>query len=79
MVLKSAGIEMKRTNDRAVVLGLHPGTVDTNLSKPFQANVPDGKLFTPDYAVSNMMDVVLNATAEQSGRIYAYDGQEIQP
>lgn len=79
MVLKNTAIEIGRTNKDAIIMGLHPGTVDTSLSKPFQGHVPTGKLFTPTYAVSNMMDVVLNASTDQSGQLYAYDGQKIQP
>ena len=38
-------IEDKRRNPRGIVVALHPGTVDTALSKPFQGNVQPGRLF----------------------------------
>jgi len=31
-------------------VGLHPGTADSELSRPFQGNVPVGKLFTPEFS-----------------------------
>lgn len=79
MILKNTAIEVRRTNKNAVVLGLHPGTVDSPLSKPFQANVPAGHLFQPGYAASHLLDVLDKATPDQTGQCLAYDGEEIQP
>jgi NAD(P)-dependent dehydrogenase (short-subunit alcohol dehydrogenase family) len=39
MIIKNAAIEVGRCNKRAIIIGLHPGTVDSDLSKPFQGNV----------------------------------------
>jgi short-subunit dehydrogenase len=55
---KTLSIELKRTS--TIVMALHPGTTDTTLSKPFQKNVKEGKLFTPEYSVSMMLDVVMD-------------------
>ena len=49
MIIKNAAIETSRYNKDVFIVGLHPGTVDSQLSKPFQSNVPEKKLFTPDY------------------------------
>ena len=78
-MIRTAAIEQKRRFKEAVVVGLHPGTVDTGLSEPFQGNVPDGKLFTPAFSANAMLDVLEGLTEEQSGRLYAFDGQEIAP
>lgn len=37
MLIRNYAIEMGRTHEQAAVVGLHPGTVDTRLSEPFQA------------------------------------------
>ena len=58
MVLKTLSIEYGRRFKETVIIGLHPGTVDTGLSKPFQSNVPDGKLFTPEYSVEKLLEVI---------------------
>ena len=79
MFIKSAAIEIKRSNQNAIVLGLHPGTVDTALSKPFQGRVDPEKLFTPERAATQLLDVMEHATIGQSGRLLAWDGSEIQP
>lgn len=79
MVIKNAAIETERRNKKAIVVGLHPGTVDSELSKPFQKNVPDGKLFTPEYSAAKMINVLEHLTPEQSGKCFAWDGEEIEP
>ena len=79
MIIKNAAIEINRQNKNAIIVGLHPGTVDSNLSKPFQGNVPDGKLFTPDYSVKRLLDVLGNLTPESSGKCFSWDGKEVQP
>ena len=77
MIIKTASIEMKRRNKNVIIIGLHPGTVDSDLSKPFQRNTPKEKLFTADHSVSKMRDVLENLSDEDTGKIFAWDGQEI--
>lgn len=79
MFVSSAAIEMARRWPQSIVVGLHPGTVDSGLSKPFQAQVAEGKLFTPAYSAERMLAVLDVLTPEQSGRCFAYDGTEVQP
>ena len=79
MLLKGISIELGRTNKKAVVLGLHPGTVDTGLSEPFQKNVPEGKLFTPEYSAGKLLEVINSADKNSSGRVYDYAGEEVKP
>ncbi len=40
MLVRTLAIELKRSNPDALCIALHPGTVDSRLSKPFQSNVP---------------------------------------
>ena len=77
MILKSASIEMARKYKKACVIGLHPGTVDTNLSEPFQGHVKPDKLFTPDDATEQMLQVINDINADKSGKLLAYDGTVI--
>ena len=77
MIIKNAAIEVGRKNKAAIVVGLHPGTVDSNLSAPFQANVADGKLFAPELAVKRLLDVMNTLTSKESGQCIAWDGQEV--
>lgn len=79
MLIKTAAIETARTNKQAIVVGLHPGTVDSALSQPFQKNVPQGKLFTADYSAQQLWQVMNALTAQNSGKCYAWDGAEVLP
>jgi len=79
MIIKNIAIEISRFNKKAIIVGLHPGTVDSNLSKPFQGNVPYGKLFTPEYSTQKLLEVLTSLTSKQSGKCFAWDGKEIFP
>jgi NAD(P)-dependent dehydrogenase (short-subunit alcohol dehydrogenase family) len=79
MTIRNLAIEWARTHKQGICVGLHPGTVDTALSKPFQKNVAADRLFTPDFAAEQMLNVVGRLTAEDSGKCFAWDGAEIQP
>jgi NAD(P)-dependent dehydrogenase (short-subunit alcohol dehydrogenase family) len=79
MIIKNAAIEVKRSNRKAIIVGLHPGTVDSNLSKPFQGNVAAAKLFTPLYSAQNLVAVLEGLKPEQSGKCFAWNGEEILP
>ena len=46
-LFKSLSIEWARKYPKAIITLLHPGTVNTNLSKPFHKFVPKDKLFSP--------------------------------
>ncbi len=54
-LLHTASIELTRLNRQSCVLALHPGTTDSGLSKPFQANVPAEQLFTPAFSAARLL------------------------
>lgn len=76
-LLKTLAIEAKRTHPELCVTSIHPGTTDTNLSRPFQGNVPDGKLYTPEQSARRILDVVLGGTPEASGRFMNWNGEAL--
>ncbi|MCB1577950.1 MAG: SDR family NAD(P)-dependent oxidoreductase [Xanthomonadales bacterium] len=76
-LLKTFSIELARRNRSACCVLLHPGTVDTPLSAPFQARVHPEKLFVAERAVSHLLDIIARCTPAQSGRFYAWDGSEV--
>jgi len=53
MMLKCAALELHRSNPATKLMAYHPGTVDTPLSKPFQAGIAQGKLFSPERAAEH--------------------------
>ena len=78
-IIKNFSIELRRTNPNAIIFGLQPGTVDSNLSEPFKRNVKEGNLFTPDYSVSMLKKIINEASPRNSGSLIAWDGEEIKP
>jgi NAD(P)-dependent dehydrogenase (short-subunit alcohol dehydrogenase family) len=78
MLLRTFSIEHARTHPEGVCAGLHPGTVDTGLSRPFQSRVPEGKLFTPGYAAERLLAVLDGLGPDDSGGVYAWDGSRIE-
>jgi len=78
-IIKNFSIEIKRTNPTAIFVGLQPGTVKSFLSKPFEKNVRSDKLFSPEYSAKNLINLIKNLTPNESGKLLAWDGEEIQP
>jgi NAD(P)-dependent dehydrogenase (short-subunit alcohol dehydrogenase family) len=79
MLLRNLAIELAVKAPEAVCVGLHPGTVDTRLSQPFQAGVPRDRLFTPALAAERLLGVVDRLTAADTGGCFAWDGARIPP
>lgn len=79
MMVRTLAIEERRRNDRSIVVALHPGTVDTALSRPFQSNVTPGTLFDPDRAAVQLLDVIEDLKAPDTGKHFAWDGVEVAP
>lgn len=77
MVLRNFALEMARTHPDGVVVGLHPGTVDSALSQPFQSGLAEGQLTTPDDAAAKLLVVLSGLTSEDSGKVFDYSGAEI--
>lgn len=77
MLMRGIAIEEKRRNDRTIVVTLHPGTVDTALSRPFQGNVQAGRLFTPERAALQLLDTIEVLKAPDSGKLFDFEGKEV--
>jgi NAD(P)-dependent dehydrogenase (short-subunit alcohol dehydrogenase family) len=74
MLLKTAAIEVKRSNPQAVLVSLHPGTVNTGLSKPFKGDQIGRS--TPD-AAATMLGVINGLLPTDSGSFFAYSGERL--
>lgn len=77
MLLKTLSIEHARQWPDSAVIGLHPGTVDTGLSKPYTSRTPSKQLFTPTTAARHLLTVIDGISAQDSGGIFAWDGKRI--
>jgi NAD(P)-dependent dehydrogenase (short-subunit alcohol dehydrogenase family) len=77
MLLRTLALELRRTRPECVCVALHPGTVASELSRPFSQRVPAEKLFSPERAAEQIFGVLGGLGPEQSGGFYAWDGAPI--
>ena len=79
MFIKNTAIEISRRHKHQIVVGVHPGTVDSPLSKPFQANLDPSKVFSPALSAQYVDQVLVQLSEGDAGKILAWDGQIILP
>lgn len=72
-ITRTAAIEIGRKRKDAIVVALHPGTVET----PFTAGYPGHRKVTGAQAAANLLSVVANLTPDQSGGFFDYAGDAI--
>ena len=74
MLIKTAAIEVKRSNPQAVLVSLHPGTVNTDLSKPFKGE----QIGRPaQIAACDMLTVLARLAPADSGGFFSYTGERL--
>lgn len=77
MAIKNLSIELARRSSGIICVALHPGTVETDLSKPFRDGVRKEKLFSPARAARQLLRVINSRTTKQNGGFFAWDGSDI--
>lgn len=78
MLIKTLSVEAGRTHPSAVCVGLHPGTVDTKLSKPFTGSGAYD-VVSPEASAANLLAVIDGLTPEHTGKVWDWQGQEVLP
>jgi len=76
-LLRTLAIEARRTHPELCVTAIHPGTTDTELSQPFQGNVPDDRLYAPERSARRILGVVRDGRPQDSGRFVNWTGETI--
>lgn len=81
MFLKTSAIEFARVAPSSQFIVFHPGTTDTPLSSPFQANVPADRLFSPNFVANKMIQIVEKHISSKTGvgeaHFLAWDGSTV--
>lgn len=77
MIVANLAIELKRKRRGTIAVALHPGTVDSELSKPFQSSTKPGQVVTPDTSAAHLLGVITNLGLDDSGGHFAWDGARI--
>lgn len=78
-LVRTLAVEERRRAPQAILVALHPGTVDTGLSRPFQGNVQPGRLFAPDRAAVQLLDLLDGLKPADSGKLFDWEGKEVAP
>jgi NAD(P)-dependent dehydrogenase (short-subunit alcohol dehydrogenase family) len=77
MLIRTAALEYKRSCPQAILVVLHPGTTDTQLSRPFQRQVPPEKLFSPERTARQLLQVIQQLQPSDSGEFFSWDGSRL--
>ncbi len=77
MGMKNLSIEWSRSLKDMCVVVMQPGTVNTQLSAPFQSNVADEQLFSAAYSAECLLEVLSKMNASQSGGFVDWAGESI--
>jgi NAD(P)-dependent dehydrogenase (short-subunit alcohol dehydrogenase family) len=77
MLMRTTAVEYSRKSPKTLVVLLHPGTTDTELSRPFQRNVPAEKLFSVDRTVNQLLAVIAQLQPGDSGQFFSWDGSRL--
>jgi len=74
-MIKTVSIEMKIKNQNAVCLAIHPGTVESKLSNPFQKN--DLTIQSAQESAKNIYKILSISNLKDTGSFYNWDGTKI--
>ena len=74
MLIKTASIEWARTKPNTALISMHPGTVNSGLSKPFRGE----QIGRPaNDAAADMFRVIESLKKEDSGSFISYSGERL--
>ena len=76
-LIRTSALELARTHPQALCVSLHPGTVDSGLSQPFQRGIAREKIFAPEQAARQLQQVIDGLHPKDSGGFFAWDGSAI--
>ena len=77
MLLKTTAVELSRSAKNIKLISFHPGTTDTPLSKPFQKNVPENKLFRSEFVATQLLQIVKQAELDNEASFVDWQGKKI--
>jgi NAD(P)-dependent dehydrogenase (short-subunit alcohol dehydrogenase family) len=78
-VIKTFDRQLQQGNSQAICVGIHPGTVKTELSKPFWSSIAKGNLFEPNFAAERIVEVIERLELAGRGKVWDWAGKEVPP
>jgi NAD(P)-dependent dehydrogenase (short-subunit alcohol dehydrogenase family) len=77
MFIKNLSIEWGRKSPEIYVASLHPGTTDSELSKPFHKNISPDRLYSAEQTATRLIDVMDQFGQAEQGKLLNWDGTVI--
>lgn len=74
-IIRTAAIEIARKRPEAIVLALHPGTVETALTEKYAASYPT---ITPDRSAEALLQVIAGLSPAESGSFWDWKGARVE-
>ena len=78
-VIKTFDRQLQQMNSYAMCVGIHPGTVKTDLSRPFWNSVAEGSLFEPDFAAERIVETIEQLELRARGSVWDWSGKVVPP
>ena len=79
MLIKNIAIECKNSRKPITIIGLQPGTTDTELSAPFQKGLTEAQLQTPEFTAQHLIKVMSVIEKDDSGKLFDFEGYSFEP
>ncbi len=74
-VVRTASVELARTHREAAVVALHPGTVESDLTRRYLGRHP---AVTPEVAAERLISVVRGLRVEDTGGFFDWQGKRVE-
>lgn len=79
MLIKTCAIEIQRTLKNTPIIAIHPGTVSSKLSEPFNQHLDPSHVFDPQTSAQHVWDIIRKTQPSDTGKVFAWGGSEINP
>jgi NAD(P)-dependent dehydrogenase (short-subunit alcohol dehydrogenase family) len=75
--MRTFDLQLQQKRQPAIAVGIHPGTMKTELSKDFWNSAPMGRLWEPEEAAERVLTVVEGLNEHSRGRVWDWAGKEV--
>ena len=73
-IVRCASVEARRKNDKAIVIALHPGTIETPLTEKYAGG---NYTASPEEAALNLLKVCASRSTQHNGDFFDYAGRAV--
>ena len=74
-IIRTSALEIANKRKQSICVALHPGTVQTELTKKYVGTHPS---VSPDEAAQNLLNVVNSLSYEDNGQFFDWSGKQVK-